>query len=84
MTKRNVTPSIEFKKGYEEGYHDALRICWEIYDQRRPNAETLQVFKDTDEGKNLIRYDSIEDFFAKFKLEEDFGEIMKGNEDAKA
>lgn len=33
-----------------------------------PNEETLQVFKDTDEGKNLIHCDSIDDLFEKLGL----------------
>jgi len=32
-----------------------------------PNQETLKVFKDTDEGKNLNHYDNINDFFEKMK-----------------
>lgn len=31
-----------------------------------PNAETLQVFKDTEAGQGLTRHKSIDDIFAKF------------------
>lgn len=34
---------------------------------KTPNAETLQTFKDTDEGKNLNHYDTVDDFFSKIK-----------------
>ena len=30
-----------------------------------PNETTLQTFKDTDEGKNLNKYNILDDFFAK-------------------
>jgi len=28
-----------------------------------PNEETAQVLRDTDEGKNLVKYNTIEDMF---------------------
>lgn len=33
-----------------------------------PNEETLQTFADTDQGKNLTRYDGVDDIFKKLDL----------------
>ncbi len=33
-----------------------------------PNIETLQTFKDTDEGKNLTQHNSVSDIFEKLDL----------------
>jgi len=33
-----------------------------------PNEETIRVFKDTDEGKNLVRYKSADDLIDKLGL----------------
>jgi addiction module RelB/DinJ family antitoxin len=33
-----------------------------------PNKETLQVFEDTDVGKNLTKHKSVDDIFKKFNI----------------
>lgn len=39
-----------------------------LLSEKVPNEETIQVFKDTDEGKNLVHYKNVEDLINKLGL----------------
>ena len=41
----------------------------ELYSKNLSNEETLRVFKETDEGKNLQRFDHVEDMLKSLDLE---------------
>jgi DNA-damage-inducible protein J len=48
-------------------YHQVLLNKGLPFEVKVPNSATLQVFKDTDEGKNLNTYDSAEEMLSSLK-----------------
>ncbi len=41
----------------------------ELYSQNIPNGETLKVFQETDEGKNLYHYEDVDEMFKKLGID---------------
>ncbi len=50
-------------------YHKVIATRGLPFDVKIPNEETIQVFKDTDAGKNLTEWNSVDEHFSKLGLE---------------
>jgi hypothetical protein len=71
MTAKTINIIVEELKDIPEKKADSLLDYLHFIKHqtapKKPNKTTLKAFKDSDEGKNLNHYDSVDDFLKKMR-----------------